>query len=63
MIDKSKGGSLGSLGEFGWGGAAGASVYIDPSLNLAAVYAKHCLAPREEYYQPRVRNVLYGCLD
>lgn len=63
MIDKSKGGSLGSLGEFGWGGAAGASVYIDPSLNLAAVYAKHCLAPREDYYQPRVRNVLYSCLD
>ncbi len=63
MIDKAAGGSLGSIGEFGWGGAAGASVYIDPSLNLAAVYAKHCLAPREDYYQPRVRNVLYGCLD
>lgn len=62
MIDKAAGGSLGSIGEFGWGGAAGASVYIDPSLNLAAVYAKHCLAPREDYYQPRVRNVLYGCI-
>lgn len=63
MIDKAKGGSLGSIGEFGWGGAAGASVYIDPKLNLAAVYAKHSLAPREEYYQPRVRNVLYSCID
>ena len=63
MVDKAEGGSLGSLGEFGWGGAAGASVYIDPKLNLAAVYAKHSLAPREEYYQPRVRNVLYSCLD
>ena len=63
MIDKAAGGSLGSIGEFGWGGAAGASVYIDPNTNLAAVYAKHCLAPREDYYQPRVRNVLYGCLD
>lgn len=63
MIDKAAGGSLGSIGEFGWGGAAGASVYIDPKTNLAAVYAKHCLAPREDYYQPRVRNVLYSCLD
>ncbi len=62
MMDKSAGGSLGNIGEFGWGGAAGASVYIDPEENLAAVYGKHCLNPREEYYQPRVRNVLYACL-
>lgn len=62
MINRAKGGSLGNVGEFGWGGAAGASVYIDPKIGLAAVYAKHTLNPREEYYQPRVRNVLYSCL-
>ena len=62
MIDRAKGGSIGNIGEFGWGGAAGASVYIDPASKLAAVYAKHTLNPREEYYQPRVRNVLYACL-
>lgn len=62
MIDKAKGGSLGNVGEFGWGGAAGTSVFIDPQINLAAVYAKHTLNPREEYYQPRVRNTLYACL-
>lgn len=62
MIDRAKGGSLSNIGEFGWGGAAGASVYIDPKIGLAAVYAKHTLNPREEYYQPRVRNVLYSCL-
>jgi len=62
MINRSKGGSLSNVGEFGWGGAAGASVYIDPLIGLAAVYAKHTLNPREEYYQPRVRNVLYSCL-
>ncbi len=62
MIDRAKGGSLGNVGEFGWGGAAGASVYVDPQIGLAAVYAKHTLNPREEYYQPRVRNVLYSCL-
>lgn len=62
MMDKVIGGSLSNIGEFGWGGAAGTSVYIDPSIKLAAVYAKHTLNPREEYYQPRVRNVLYSCL-
>ena len=62
MIDRVKGSSLSNIGEFGWGGAAGASVYIDPQIGLAAVYAKHTLNPREEYYQPRVRNALYSCL-
>lgn len=62
MVDRVKGNSLSNIGEFGWGGAAGASVYIDPKIGLAAVYAKHTLNPREEYYQPLVRNVLYSCL-
>ena len=62
LIDKAAGGSIGNLGEFGWGGAAGASVYVDPDIGLSAVYAKHVLNPREEYYQPRIRNVLYSCL-
>ena len=62
MIDRAGGGSLSNVGEFGWGGAAGASVYIDPKIGLAAVYAKHTLNPREEYYQPRVRNTIYSCL-
>lgn len=62
MMDRAKGGSLSNIGEFGWGGAAGASVYIDPEINLAVVYAKHSLNPREEYYQPRVRNAVYACL-
>lgn len=62
MIDRAAGGSLGNVGEFGWGGAAGASVYIDPQEEFAAVYLKHTLNPREGYYQPRIRNVLYACL-
>lgn len=62
MMDAAKSGSNGNIGEFGWGGAAGASVYIDPKIKLAAVYAKHTLNPREEYYQPKVRNALYSCL-
>lgn len=55
-------GIMASKGEFGWGGAAGASAFIDPENGLAVFYAQHCLNPREEYYQPRLRNILYACI-
>lgn len=55
-------GSIASIGEFGWGGAAGATVITDSELGLALFYVQHCLNPREAWYQPRLRNVLYGCI-
>ncbi len=57
-----KSGLLCSKYEFGWGGAAGASAIVDPEIKLAVFYTQHCLNPREEYYQPRLRNVVYSCL-
>ncbi|MBP3359283.1 MAG: beta-lactamase family protein [Clostridia bacterium] len=62
LMDKAKSGSTGSVGEFGWGGAAGATVLIDPSLRLGVFFTQHALNPREEYYQPRLRNVIYACI-
>ena len=62
MIDKVAGGSNGSIGEFGWGGAAGAMLLMDTSLNLAMFYSHHMLNPQEPYCQPRLRNVLYSCI-
>ena len=62
MLDRAVGGSNGSIGEFGWAGAAGGAVFIDTDHNLAMFYAHHMLNPQEEYYLPRVRNVLYKCL-
>lgn len=62
MTDRAASGSNGSYGEFGWGGAAGATVLADPDLNLAMFYTHHMLNPQETYYQPRLRNVLYTCL-
>ena len=35
---------------------------IDTDLNLAVFYAHHMLNPQEDYYQPRLRNVIYSCL-
>ena len=62
MIDRAASGSNGSVGEFGWAGAAGGAVFIDTDRNLAMFYAHHMLNPQEEYYLPRVRNVLYNCI-
>lgn len=49
-------------GEFGWGGAAGATVLIDPEEHLAMFYAHHMLNPQASYYQPRLRDALYESL-
>ncbi len=62
MLDRAKGSSLSSIGEFGWGGAAGATVLADPETGLAMFYAHHMLNPQEAFYQPRLRNVLYSCV-
>ena len=62
LESRSIAGSTGPLGEFGWGGAAGASVYVDTENKLSCFYAHHMLNPQEHYYQPRVRNLLYTCV-
>ncbi len=62
MLDRALAGSLSSIGEFGWGGAAGSTLWADTDLNLGVFYAQHCLNPREEYYQPRLRNIIYSCI-
>ena len=62
FIDKAESGSNSSIGEIGWGGAAGATIIADTEEKVALFYAHHMLNPQEEYYQPRLRNVLYSCL-
>ncbi len=63
LTDKALAGSVGNVGEFGWGGAAGSTALVDTETGLAVFYVQHTLNPREEYYQPRLRNVVYSCLD
>ena len=62
LINKAESGTTGNVGEFGWGGAAGATLLVDPDCKLAYFYSHHMLNPQENYYQPRLRNVVYGCL-
>lgn len=62
MIDRVASGSLGSVGEFGWSGAAGSTTLADPEQNLAMVFCQHIVNPKESYYAPRLRNILYSCI-
>lgn len=61
-MDRAKSGSPANLGEFGWGGAAGATAIIDNEIGLGVFFTQHTLNPRENWYQPKLRNVVYGCL-
>ncbi len=63
MIDKAKGGSLSPAGEFGWPGAAGAYALIDQENELSVFYAQHMLNSQEPYVHPRLRNIVYNCLE
>lgn len=63
MVDRTKSGSNGPVGEFGWGGAAGAYVIIDPENKVTAYYAQHMLNNQEPYVHPRLRNIMYSCLE
>jgi CubicO group peptidase (beta-lactamase class C family) len=62
MIDPAVGGSNGSIGEFGWSGAAGNYVLIDPKEQLSAVYMQQMFPNFETYHHPRLRAVIYGAL-
>ncbi len=62
-IDKRISGLNANLGEFGWGGAAGANVIVDTDERLGVFFVQHMLNPREEWYQPRLINAVYSCLD
>ena len=63
MTDRAQSGFNGNVSEFGWGGAAGATLLADPDTGLSVFYAHHMLNPQETYYQPRLRNVVYTCIN
>lgn len=62
LTDRIAAGSIGPVGEFGWGGAAGALVYMVPETGTAVYLAQHTLNPHEEKVLPELRNVIFSCL-
>jgi CubicO group peptidase (beta-lactamase class C family) len=63
MIDNSRARS--PLGEFGWDGAAGAYVLMDPKNSVAVVYAQHVRSCGFVYHvvHPTVRDLVYEALE
>ena len=56
-------GELGSVGEFGWGGAYGSTYWVDPAEELVVVYFKQ-LTPRGPLDdQAKLRALIYGALN
>ncbi len=56
-------GSLSPVGEFGWDGAAGAYVHIDPVNRIGMFYAQHMTNAFWQVIHPKVKNMLYSALD
>ncbi len=63
MVSRARSGSPGALGEFGWGGAAGTSLIVDPAWDAVMVFGQQSSPAEEEIIQPRLRNILYRCLE
>lgn len=63
LMSNAEGHSNGSVGEFGWTGALGTYVSIDPSEGFSLVYMHQMDPNMEEYHHLRVRAVANGCLE
>ena len=63
FMDPVRAGTLGSMGEFGWDGAAGSYVLIDPDKRLSVVFTKHLLNGQGGYVQRRLKDMIYSELD
>lgn len=63
-VDVSKGGR-GSIGEFGWDGAAGSYAVIDPHRHISAFYAMHVRNFLYSYdvIHPTLRNLIYEAME
>lgn len=61
-MDRAKSGGLSPVGEFGWGGAAGAYAMVDKDNQIAVFYGQHMLNNLEPYIHPRIRNAVYSSL-
>ena len=62
LMDPKRAGSKGCAGEFGWNGAAGAIVIIDPENELSVFYAQHMLDGDEKYMFSNLRDTVYDCI-
>ncbi len=56
-------GIVASPSEFGWHGAAGSYMIIDPETKTSLFYAQHMLNNKERYVHPRIRHCFYSGME
>jgi CubicO group peptidase (beta-lactamase class C family) len=62
--DLGKRGTLGSEGEFGWGGAYHSTYWIDPKEDLVVVYFTQLIPAKNIDDQQKLRSLIYqGIID
>ena len=62
MVNPALCGANSPVGEFGWDGAAGCYVMIDPVNHVSLFYAQQMREGLGYHVHPRIRNILYACL-
>ncbi len=62
-IGVGRGGNLCSIGEFGWDGAAGFMVSIDPEKQLTILYGQQVLNPQHEVIHPKIKNFVNQIIE
>lgn len=62
LIDRVKGGANGSLGEFGWDGAAGSYGLMDPDAGVAIAYTQHVLGAIPTEMHRRMKSIVYSSI-
>lgn len=63
LIDNAAGGILSTKGEFGWDGAAGSFILMDPDEELAIFMAEFTRNPYNDIVPHRITNAVYSSLD
>jgi CubicO group peptidase (beta-lactamase class C family) len=61
LMDVTKGGGLGSVGEFSWSGAAKTNFFVDPTEDLTAVFMAQYMTGPENPDQD-FRNLVYQAI-
>jgi CubicO group peptidase (beta-lactamase class C family) len=54
---------LGSLGEFGWGGAYGTQFWVDPQEQLVVVFMAHVLGSQRAHYRQLIGSLVLQAID
>ena len=61
--DPSKMGNLGSVGDYGWGGAYHSTYWVDPAEGLTVVYMVQLIPNGGLEEQAKIRALIYSALE